>query len=214
MVSIATRFTRLNRGVAVLAAACAALGGACGGSEPTPQEPQVTTEPPPGVPSPEETSKTSTADTKPADANTADAKPADAKPADAKPADAKPTDEKPVDAKPADAKPADATASKEPAEAVSLEGKLVSRVGAVLVIDAAGAAPSPGTKGVLYRYFEQDIGPLHTTGWLGIADVTVKDVKGSKIRLDLVAEKSVIMVNGKKTNHFQAGNRVKLDLTK
>src|SRR5262249_37395355 len=95
-----------------------------------------------------------------------------------------------------------------------LEGTLVSRNGSLLVIDAAGAAPSSGAKGVLYRYFEQEIGPLHTSGWLGIADVTVKDAKGSKIRLNLVAEKSIIMLNGKKVNHFESGNKVKLELSK
>lgn len=101
--------------------------------------------------------------------------------------------------------------------AAPVEGKLVSRVGSTIVIDlgraSSGAAPSAGQKGVLYRFFEQDIGPIHTTGWLGIADVTVKDVKGSKIRLDLVAEKSVIMLNGKKVNHFESGNQVKLEIT-
>jgi len=203
MGSMATSMTRASWGAAILAIAGAVLG-ACGGSEAVPQEPQVTTELPPGDPGAVEGSGSAPPDVRPVDP----------KPEDTKPADAKPEEAKPAEAKPAEAKPADATASKEPAEPVSMEGKLVSRTGAILVIDVAGASPSPGAKGVLYRHFEQDIGPLHTSGWLGIADVTVKDVKGSKISLNLVAEKSIIMVNGKKTNHFQAGNQVKLDLAK
>jgi len=42
----------------------------------------------------------------------------------------------------------------------------------------------------------------------------VKGAKNGKIRLDLVAEKSIIMVNGKKVDHFTSGNDIKLELTK
>ena len=77
----------------------------------------------------------------------------------------------------------------------------------------AGGAPTPGpgTKATLYLHFEQQLGPLRTTGWLGIAEVTVKETKGSKVYLNLVAEKSTIVLNGKKVNHFVAGNSVKLE---
>lgn len=101
-----------------------------------------------------------------------------------------------------------------PPEAAAIEGKLASRAGKAVVIDAPGS-PAAGAKGKLYTHFEQDLPLLgHTSGWLGIADVTVKGVKAGKITLTINAETSNINVNGKKVDHFKKGNQVKLELAK
>lgn len=184
----------------------AALVSACGGSEPTPVVPEVTTEPAPAAPSPSDT--TTAANPPPEGAEKPEANPAASTSASPKPDDAAKAE------KPKGAPPDAMTSATSAAKSYDLEGKLTSRTGSILVIEVPGASPTPGTKGVLYRHFEQDIGPLHTTGWLAIADVTVKDSKDGKIRLDLVAEKSTILLNGKKVDHFKSGNVIKLELSK
>lgn len=64
----------------------------------------------------------------------------------------------------------------------AIEGTLASRAGKTVVIDAPGS-PTAGAKGALYVHFEQDLPLLgKTTGWLGVADVTVKDAKGARSR--------------------------------
>jgi hypothetical protein len=180
---------------------------ACGGAEPAPQEPVAMAEPPaPTATSPEASSQLAP-EAKPEPPP--EAKPADPT-ADAKAANMKAAETKPADAKPADAKLADTKA----AAPSSIEGTLVSKTGSLIVIDVPDAAPSPGAKGTLYRQFSQQFGPVQASGWLGIADVTVKDVSGGKVRLTMNAEKSTIMVDGKKVNHFTSGTRVKLELEK
>lgn len=103
-----------------------------------------------------------------------------------------------------------------PPAVVVVEGTIASRSGAVLVVKPAAGSKGPpvGSKGSLFRYFEQQVGPFNTTGWLGIADVTVKGIKEGRLELTIDAEKSEIVVNGKKVNHFEAGNRVKLEPAK
>jgi hypothetical protein len=79
----------------------------------------------------------------------------------------------------------------------------------------ASDAPPAGSKGQLYVHFEQDLPLLgHTTGWLGVADVTVKDAKNGSVTLTIDAEKSNITVNGKKVDHFKKGNQLKLEVKK
>jgi hypothetical protein len=97
-----------------------------------------------------------------------------------------------------------------------VEGSIASRKGSLLVVTTAAGAKAPvvGAKGSLFRYFEQQVGPFNTTGWLGIADVTVKGAKDGRLELTIDAEKSDIVVNGKKVNHFEAGIRVKLEPAK
>lgn len=89
-------------------------------------------------------------------------------------------------------------------------GTLVSRRGDELTVELSDA-PKVGGKAVLYKRFEQEIGPIKATGWLAIADVTVKKVDGRKVVLAISAEKSNIVVNGKKLDHFTSGAEVKLD---
>ena len=149
----------------------------------------------------------------------------DAKPSPAPEASAAaPQAEPPPEVAPSEPlKPAEPVKPAEPAKPASptstggeVEGTIASRNGSVLVVTPAAGAKSPaaGAKGNLFRFFEQQLGPFNTTGWLGIADVTVKGAKAGRLELTIDAEKSEIVVNGKKVNHFEAGNRVKLELAK
>jgi outer membrane biosynthesis protein TonB len=177
-----------------IAAALSLLAAACGGDIPPPTAP----EPPP--PAPPTAAPEATPPPPPTAAPVATAAPT-----------AEPT------AKPAEpaakAPEAPAKAAAQP-EAAALEGTLASRTGKTVVIEAAGS-PTAGAKGALYVHFEQELPLLgKTQGWLGVADVTVKDVKGGKITLTVDQEKSKMTVNGKKVDHFKKGNRVKLELAK
>lgn len=174
--------------LSALAALSLSVAG-CGGDIPAPEAP---TEPPPAaVPAPAPSAAPAAATAEPEAA---------AKPPEP-PAKAEPPPPPPEKAAP-------------PPEAPAMEGKLASRAGKAVVIEASGA-PAAGAKGKLYTHFEQDLPLLgHTSGWLGIADVTVKGAKAGKITLTIDAETSNIKVNGKKVDHFKKGNQVKLELAK
>jgi hypothetical protein len=89
----------------------------------------------------------------------------------------------------------------------------VSRNGNDITIEAeAEPLPAVGAKGSLLKRFEQQLGPIKATGWLGIADVTVKKAFGRRLVLTMTAEKSSIVVNGEKVDHFTSGSQVKLEL--
>jgi hypothetical protein len=96
------------------------------------------------------------------------------------------------------------------AKKTELLGKIASRNGADLVVDS-DASLAPGSKGELYARFAQQLGPMLATGWLGIAAVTVVEAKGGKLHLTIDAEKSIILLNGKKVDHFGRGAEVKLE---
>lgn len=101
-----------------------------------------------------------------------------------------------------------------PPKAREINGTIMSRVGKDVTIEApADPSPPVGTKGNLSRYFEQQIGPISTSGWLGIADVTVKKIDKGKVVVTVVTEKSNVVVNGKKVNHFAPGTRVKVEFS-
>ena len=101
----------------------------------------------------------------------------------------------------------------QPDAVVPLEGSIVSRKGKKVIIESDHPdPPAAGAKGSLSKYFEKQVGPFATSGWLGIAEVTVTKSAGGKIHLKIVEELSKMVVNGKKVNHFKKGNKVKLDL--
>jgi len=98
-------------------------------------------------------------------------------------------------------------------EVVPLEGTLVSRKGKKVVIEVENPdPPEAGAKGTLLKYFEKQVGPFATSGWLAIAEVVVKKSAEGKIHLEIQEELSKMVVNGKKVNHFKKGNRIKLEL--
>jgi hypothetical protein len=100
-----------------------------------------------------------------------------------------------------------------PPPSPALEGTLVSRKGKKVVIEVEHPdPPEAGAKGTLLKYFEKQVGPFATSGWLAIAEVVVKKSAGGKIHLQIKEELSKMTVNKKKVNHFKKGNRVKLEL--
>jgi hypothetical protein len=92
-----------------------------------------------------------------------------------------------------------------------LTGTIVSRKGKVLTVTVDQAPPEAGAEGTLLKYFEKQILGMHTTGWLDIAAVKVKQVKENQLQLVIVEEHSQMTVNNKKVNHFQKGTTVKLE---
>lgn len=101
----------------------------------------------------------------------------------------------------------------EPDVVVPVQGSIVSRKGKKVIIETDETyLPEEGAKGTLSKYFEKQVGPFATSGWLGIAEVTVKKVADGKLHLQIDEELSKMVVNGKKVNHFKKGNTVKLEL--
>lgn len=175
---------------------------ACGGSEPPPANP-------PAIPETAPTSAPAPVATAPAPTTTASAAP----PADPAPA---------ASATPAAAPTASAAAAPA-AAAAEIEGTLKNRKGKELVLRFDGTdLPAAGSKATLSKYFEGKPGqasPLGAlggllggtiTGWMVIADVTVKGVNGKDVTVTIDGEKSNIVVNGKPVNQFTPGAKVKL----
>jgi hypothetical protein len=100
------------------------------------------------------------------------------------------------------------------ASAPEIAGSIVSRKGNVLTIrTTAGFLPPVDAKATLYRRFEQQLGPISASGWLEVAKVIVKKAAPGSIDVTIAEEKSTILLNGKKVNHFGSGADVKLMLT-
>jgi len=91
-------------------------------------------------------------------------------------------------------------------------GTIVSRKGKTLTVAVDQAPPEAGAEGTLLKYFEKQILGMHTTGWLDIAAVKVKQAKEGQVQLVIVEEHSQMTVNGKKVNHFVKGTTVKLEI--
>lgn len=109
--------------------------------------------------------------------------------------------------------PRPTASAKSAKEAPEIEGTIVARQGAEITVDLTVGAPPPlETKGILSRHFEQDLGPFSTSGWLVVADVVVKKTSGGKLVLTITSEKSTIVMNGKKVDHFKIGTPVKIEV--
>ena len=86
-----------------------------------------------------------------------------------------------------------------------------SRRGTVVLKGTGGTVPPQGANGELLKKVDTNLGKMSISAWVNIAAVQVTTVKGSKVTLEIVEEKSQMTVNGKKTNHFTPGSRVKLE---
>jgi hypothetical protein len=92
-----------------------------------------------------------------------------------------------------------------------VSGVITSRTGNVVVITVDREyTPESGVNATLYKYFEEEIFGMKTTGWLDVALVKVTAVKGKVITLEILKENSEIIKNGKKVNHFVPGKTIKL----
>ncbi len=69
--------------------------------------------------------------------------------------------------------------------------------------------PSKNQKGNLHKHFVKTVFGANVTGWLDVAYVEVKSVNGKMVEFKILEEKSEVIVNGEKTNHFLKGNTMK-----
>jgi hypothetical protein len=107
----------------------------------------------------------------------------------------------------------------------AIEGTLTLRNGKTVRIELSGdTAPAPERAARLLRFFSGKAGeksPLGVlggllgnasiSGWLAIADVRVKKIEGKIVTLEIEAERSKMVVNGKPVNHFAPGATVRLE---
>ena len=88
-----------------------------------------------------------------------------------------------------------------------LAGDIISAVGTTVTIRyKSDKPPTAGARGELLKHFDTGV----VTGWMTIAEVTVKVALPDKVVLGIDAEKSQVSVNGQKLNHFKPGTAVKL----
>jgi hypothetical protein len=69
--------------------------------------------------------------------------------------------------------------------------------------------PAKNTLGNFSKYFESVIFGFKTTGWLDIADVKVISCGKGILKLKILNEKSQMLINEEKVDHFAVGNKVK-----
>ncbi len=106
-----------------------------------------------------------------------------------------------------------------------IEGKLVARTKNAVRVKLAGQQrPEKDQSLSLLRFFsgkagdKSPIGALAgifgakvaVSGWVSVADVRVTKVDGAVVTLEIEKEKSKVVVNGKPTNHFTPGAKLKL----
>jgi hypothetical protein len=91
----------------------------------------------------------------------------------------------------------------------SVKGKIF-----VLKLDSANVIPTKGDS----CYASKDIsgsknpfGIKISSGWMGVAKTVVTSSTKDKITLLIVKETSNIVINGKKTEHFVAGKKFKIE---
>jgi hypothetical protein len=84
----------------------------------------------------------------------------------------------------------------------------------VLKLDSANVTPVKGDS----CYASKDIsgsknpfGIKISSGWMGVAKTVVVNSDKNKLTLLIVKETSNIVVNGKKTNHFEVGKKFKVE---
>lgn len=96
----------------------------------------------------------------------------------------------------------------------TVEGNLItnSTANVKAKLEKGNNLPSEGDQGELLKYFESNLFGVKSTGWLSIAEVTVKSYNNESKILALQVDKelSEMKVNGKKKNHFAKGNLVRM----
>jgi hypothetical protein len=95
--------------------------------------------------------------------------------------------------------------------ATELQGKVTSHNNKTVVLTVdPGATPAMGDSVDVFKYFERTVLNGTMTGWLGVALARVTAVRGTQVTLTIVEERSEIIMNGSKVDHFKLGNRMKL----
>lgn len=92
-----------------------------------------------------------------------------------------------------------------------LNGEIQSKKGKTITVSitSSTALPETGTKGVLSKYFEEEILGFSTHGYIDIGEVEVIGITESEVTFSLLKELSNIKINGKKENHFKKGKIVR-----
>lgn len=92
-----------------------------------------------------------------------------------------------------------------------MEGKILSRHGNTVQVSLTSSCPnSLSGQYRLEKYFTQEILGSQATGWLTIGSISLVSCQNGKLTLNVNEEKSEILVNGEKIDHFKAGNIVKV----
>lgn len=100
------------------------------------------------------------------------------------------------------------------AQSGSLEGTIIARKGKIVTIHPTtftGTDPQNGTLADMSKYFEEKMGSMSMSGWLGVAKVEFIPTTHQNKDIKILEEKSEITVNGEKVDHFKVGKRVKLE---
>lgn len=74
-----------------------------------------------------------------------------------------------------------------------------------------GWVPPIGKIVEVSKKFETTIFGAKTTGWIGIATAKVVIEQDDILVLKIIEEKSEMVINGKKKNHFEKGNEIKME---
>lgn len=100
------------------------------------------------------------------------------------------------------------------AQTGSLEATILSKKGNIIelqLISKTGDDFQNGTEADMSKYFEEKMGNMNMSGWLGVAKVKFIPTTRQNIAIEILKETSDIVVNGEKVNQFKIGKRMKLE---
>lgn len=101
-----------------------------------------------------------------------------------------------------------------PAQTGNLEATVVARRGNLIELkleSQEGEAFQTGTAADMFKHFEEKMGNMSMSGWLGVAKVEFVPTTKQNIQIKILEEKGEITVNGEKVDHFKTGKRMKLE---
>ena len=91
------------------------------------------------------------------------------------------------------------------------QGRILSRNADIITVQQTDTVrlPVKNTLGTLSKYFEKVLFGANVTGWLDVGKMKVTATNKSVVTMKLLAEISMITVDGKQEDHFQPGFVVK-----
>ncbi len=96
--------------------------------------------------------------------------------------------------------------------ASEMQGIVKSHKGKKLELQVVkGQFPPANTVCEMSKQFEEKLGKMTMSGWLGVAKVKVISGNENTLKLEIIEEKSEITVNDEKVDHFKLGKMMKLD---
>lgn len=95
-------------------------------------------------------------------------------------------------------------------DAGEIEGLIYAREGDIVkVVSEDSPLPPAGMQGEFLKHFEEKLGKMTMNGWLNVGVLEIVSVEGQNMKLRIIEEKSEILVDGEKVDHFKVGKRVK-----